>query len=58
MNAREIAERFGVSKKTVYNWVERGLPCYRQPRGISLVLRFDADEVDRWLTDQRKVSGQ
>lgn len=58
MNAKQIARKLGVSTRTVYNWVERGMPCHRQPQGIKMVLMFNMEEVNAWLADERKVSGQ
>jgi excisionase family DNA binding protein len=54
LTAREIAERFGVSVETVLRWHRSG----RLPGGYRLasgVLRWNAEELDAWLEEQREV---
>lgn len=42
----EIAKHLGVSKDTVYRWIEdRGLPAHRMGR----LWKFKASEVDEWV---------
>lgn len=53
LSAIELSERFEVTRQTVYNWVERGVPYYKTPKGVKMVLRFDLDEVEAWIEKQR-----
>jgi len=41
----EIAEHLGVSRDTVYRWIERGLPAHKLGR----LWKFKVSEVDEWL---------
>jgi excisionase family DNA binding protein len=46
LTAREVAERFGVTPKTVLRWTEaRGLPGYRLGRA----LRYREADLETWL---------
>lgn len=42
----EIADYLGVSKESIYRWVEKGkIPAYR----LGKFWKFKTDEVDRWI---------
>ena len=41
----EIAEHLGVSRDTVYRWIDRGLPAHKLGR----LWKFKVSEVDEWL---------
>jgi excisionase family DNA binding protein len=46
VSGEEIARHLGVSKDTVYRWIEsRGLPAHRMGR----LWKFKASEVDEWV---------
>lgn len=50
----EIAERMGVSKRTVLRWIERGdLTAYR----VGSVTRIEPAEFERFLSRHRAISG-
>ena len=52
VTTREVAEWLGVSPKTVLVWTGAGkLPGFRMPSGA---LRFDREELERWLEEQRR----
>lgn len=43
----EIAEHLGVSKETIYRWLEKGkIPSHR----VGKLWKFKASEVDNWIT--------
>jgi len=50
----EIAERMGVSKRTVLRWIERGdLAAYR----VGSVTRIELAEFERFLARHRAATG-
>ena len=47
-SVEEIAKHLGVSKETVYRWLEReAIPAHR----IGKLWKFKASEVDKWVID-------
>ena len=51
LNKKEIAEKFGISVSSVNNYMRHGMPYYRI--GSKLV-RFDPEEVEKWLKERGK----
>jgi excisionase family DNA binding protein len=52
LTTRQVAEWLGVSPATVLRrWRSGELPGYRI---ASNVLRFDRDELERWLSERRR----
>lgn len=52
MNVHQLAEKLKVSSSCIYQWVSQGrIPFVKFGR----TLRFDMDEVSKWLQD-KKVS--
>lgn len=46
LSVEEIADHLGISKETVYRWLERGkIPAHR----IGKLWKFKASEVDDWV---------
>lgn len=44
----EIAKHLGVSKETIYRWLEkRQIPAHR----LGKLWKFKSSEVDRWIVD-------
>lgn len=51
MTPNEVADLLQLARKTVVRMARDGrIPCVR----IGRVLRFDHEEIDRWLRDQRR----
>ncbi len=48
LTKNDVAERLGVTPRTVTNLVARGLPSHRRDG----ILRFKADEVDAWMAQR------
>ena len=47
LSVTEIADHLGVSKETVYRWLEKGkVPAHR----VGKLWKFKASEVDEWIT--------
>lgn len=48
LSVEEIAAHLGVSKETVYRWLEREkIPAHR----VGRLWKFKASEVDSWIKD-------
>jgi excisionase family DNA binding protein len=46
LSVEEIAEHLGISKETVYRWLEKGkIPAHR----VGKLWKFRASEVDAWV---------
>jgi excisionase family DNA binding protein len=46
LSVNEIAEHLGVSKETVYRWLEKNkIPAHR----VGKLWKFKATEVDEWI---------
>lgn len=43
---QDIAKTFKVSKRTVNNWMIRGLPHFRENANL---VRFDPEAVEQWV---------
>lgn len=54
LKKKELAERFGISVSSVNNYMRQGMPYYKI--GGKLV-RFDPDEVEKWLKEKGKHEG-
>ncbi len=47
LSVQEIAKYLGISKETVYRWLERGkIPAHR----VGKLWKFKTTEVDQWVT--------
>jgi len=56
LSVEEIATHLGVSKETVYRWLDKDkIPAHR----VGKLWKFRSSEVDRWVTEggAGKVSG-
>jgi excisionase family DNA binding protein len=48
LSVEEIAQHLGVSKETIYRWLERGtIPAHR----IGKLWKFKPADVDKWVTN-------
>lgn len=46
LSVEEIAAHLGISKETVYRWLDRGkVPAHR----VGRLWKFKASEVDEWI---------
>ena len=46
LSVEKIGEHLGVSKETIYRWLERGqIPSHR----VGKLWKFQASEVDAWV---------
>ena len=54
LSVEEIAKHLGVSKETIYRWVEKGkIPSHK----VGRQWKFKASEVDRWVTKGEAKEG-
>ncbi|AYF43706.1 hypothetical protein BALOs_0695 [Halobacteriovorax sp. BALOs_7] len=48
LSVQEIAQYLGISKETVYRWLEKGkIPSHR----VGKLWKFKATEVDDWIVN-------
>lgn len=46
LSVEEIAKHLGISKETIYRWLEKGkIPSHR----IGKLWKFKSSEVDKWV---------
>lgn len=49
LSAEEIAKYLGVSKDTIYNWINgKNMPAHK----IGRLWKFKRDEVDEWVKSE------
>lgn len=48
LTRKELAQALKVNIKTIYNWRQNGMPF----KTIGGVIRFDPDEVTKWIEEQ------
>jgi len=55
LSVEEIAEHLGVSKDTVYTWVnERCMPAHK----IGKLWKFQVNEVDKWVRSAKSAKSK
>lgn len=57
LSVREIANYFGVHTVTVYRWIQQGLPNKRIGAAAKTI-RFDIDEVNQWMQEQKQAANK
>lgn len=45
LSVQEIAVHLGVSKDTIYNWINKGMPAHK----FGKLWKFQTSEVDKWI---------
>ena len=54
LSVEEIAEHLGVSRDTVYTWVNtKEMPAHK----VGRLWKFDKDEVDKWVRSGKAGHG-
>ncbi len=54
LSVEEIAAHLGISKETVYRWLEKGrVPAHR----VGKLWKFKAADVDEWVKNGDAASG-
>jgi len=57
LGAGEVARRLNVTKQTIYRLTREGdLPAIKLGTGSGSTLRYDPDEIARWLADHRTTA--
>jgi len=54
---KQLSEKLSVSVSTIYDWVSQGRVPYYKMAGGRLV-RFNLQEIDSWLEEQRALPGK
>jgi len=54
VDVKTVAEMLGVKEKTVYDWTHRRLMPYHK---VGRLLRFDPDEIERWVKEKQQARG-
>ncbi len=50
LNIKEVSEKLGVSKNTVYDWCAYGrIPHIK----VGKFLRFNIEDINNWLTENK-----
>lgn len=49
--AKNLAEKLGVSRMTIYAYIKKGMPCHRISKNK---LAFDYEEVIGWIKEPDK----
>ena len=58
MTVFDVAERCRVSARTVYRWIDDGLPVHRIPgSGARLIVRLSTEDLAEWLHQFRHEEG-
>jgi len=51
-----LAEEIGICRRTIRDWIKRGLTCYRPSRRLVLIKRTDLDEfLSKYKDDQNQI---
>ncbi len=56
LTTTELMKKLGVTKTTIHNWINRGLPVLRKTpeNNLRAINHFDLKTVEKWLEKQRK----
>lgn len=57
LTMEEMRDKFKVSISTIYNWMKQGLPYIKMGESAKSIIRFDAQEVMKWVDQNRRVKG-
>jgi len=49
LTSKQLMEKYDRTRVTIYNWIDRGMPCEKVQIGLKEVYEFDSEEVDKWL---------
>lgn len=49
-NIKDVMNEYRVSKRTVYNWIEQGMPYLK----VGKLVRFEPDKVKEWFISRDK----
>ncbi|OUV18461.1 MAG: hypothetical protein CBC46_01290 [Verrucomicrobiaceae bacterium TMED86] len=58
MTAGEVALEANVSTRTVYRWIDRGLPCTKYSSRLIRIKRSDFDDWKKGLSNVSKMSAE
>ena len=50
---KELADIYGVTLQTVYDWVDQGLEHTYTKRGLRIAVAFDLNKVADWIEEQK-----
>jgi len=50
-----LAKTFNVHRRTVYAWIRRGAPAYKERRGMTSRYGVYVDEIQHWLDKQAEA---
>jgi excisionase family DNA binding protein len=53
LTIKELEQMLKVSRQTIYEWRNRGLPYIK----IGTRVRFKLDEVNKWINNQNEGAG-
>ena len=50
LKVKDIMEIYKIGKRTVSNWIEKGMPVIKKGR----IIRFDRNKVWEWFNNENK----
>lgn len=53
MDKKELAKELGVSPRTLWRWIDKGMPHVMEYKGLRPIMKFDIEQVKEWLKQQR-----
>lgn len=57
LTIEEMKDKFKVSIPTIYKWMKSGLPYIRIKGKVRGIVRFDVQEVKKWVDRNRNTEG-
>jgi excisionase family DNA binding protein len=49
LSTEDLCKMFGVKERTIYRWIDKGMPFHRQDEGPGNPYRFIEKEVKDWF---------
>jgi len=49
LNIDELSKEIKVHNNTIFNWIKKGMPCFKK----GYVIRFNLEKVLEWLEDEK-----
>ena len=50
----QLAEELNITRRTIYNWIDKGLPHRVEEHGLTTKVILDFDEVIQWINEEKR----